>query len=567
MKALLGVMIATLCLTVIPPQAHAAKAGKAGKAAQPAKERLVLMPLRVADDDKKLQGAMETALVEGLQQKYVVFSGEQVAQKAREIFMKESRNTAKRDCDETRCMQNIAESFQAELIATANVTKQDGGYFLALSIQNIFDNKVEYSKTLTCKNCDTFQVVDKLKELSGALAAPPAADNTPTSGAAADPETTLWYEVKTTNTIDEYQTYLTQYPKGKYVDIAKSSIKKMQDEAANEGARKEQQAWQGAEQTGSETGYQGYLNDYPHGKYAWLAQVKIRKLKNDVAEEAAQWQTVQTSEDSKIIQSYLDNYPNGSHVAAAQDKLAAVRKAEANNPKAGAIIRDCPECPEMVVIPIGSFNMGSSKDGTESPAHSVTIREAFALGKTEITQAQWKAVMGNNPSNFKDCGDNCPVEKVSWDDAKEFIQKLSAKTGKQYRLPSEAEWEYACRAGGENEYCGSDKVDSVAWYAKNSRIAWVGGKTTHPVAQKQANSFGLYDMSGNVWEWTEDSWHDNYNGAPDDGSAWLGDGAKRVLHGGSWVDNPYYERSAFRDNYAPAYRSNDLGFRVARTLP
>lgn len=133
---------------------------------QASMERLVLMPLRLGEEDKRLQGAMETALVQGLQQNYIVFAGEQVAQKAREIFLKESRNTAKKECDETRCMQGIAEAFQAELIATANVTKQDGGYFLSLSIQNIFDNKVVYSNSIPCRNCDSFQVVDKLKELS-----------------------------------------------------------------------------------------------------------------------------------------------------------------------------------------------------------------------------------------------------------------------------------------------------------------------------------------------------------------------------------------------------------------
>jgi hypothetical protein len=139
------------------------------KITKPAKaptERLVLMPLRVDEEDKRLLGAMETALVQGLQQNYIVFAGEQVAQKAREIFLKESRNIAKKECDETRCMQGIAEAFQAELIATANVTKQDGGYFLALSIQNIFDNKVVYSNSVPCEGCTTFQVVNKLKELS-----------------------------------------------------------------------------------------------------------------------------------------------------------------------------------------------------------------------------------------------------------------------------------------------------------------------------------------------------------------------------------------------------------------
>ena len=130
------------------------------------KERLVIMPLRVSEEDKSLLGALETALVQGLQQKYEVFSGEQVAQKAREIFLKESRATDKKECDETRCMQGIAEAFQAELIATASIAKQADGYFLALSIQNIFDNKVVYSNSVPCRNCDSFQVVDKLKELS-----------------------------------------------------------------------------------------------------------------------------------------------------------------------------------------------------------------------------------------------------------------------------------------------------------------------------------------------------------------------------------------------------------------
>ena len=156
-------IITALYLIAIPLQADAAKKQKV----QSDKERLVLMPIRVPVDDKNLTGAMETALLEGLQQKYEVFSGEKVAQKAKEIFLKESRNTSRTECDETRCMQNIAEAFQAELIATANVSKQDGGYFLALKIENIFDNKAVYSKSIPCRGCDSFQVIDKLKELSG----------------------------------------------------------------------------------------------------------------------------------------------------------------------------------------------------------------------------------------------------------------------------------------------------------------------------------------------------------------------------------------------------------------
>jgi TPR repeat protein len=163
---LLSVIFSTMTfLIAFPLQSQAESKNKIKKEAS-TKERLVLMPLRVPDEDKNLTGAMQTALVKGLQQKYDVYSGEQVSQKAHEIFMKESRNTARKECDETKCMQNIAMAFQAELIATANVTKQSGSYFLALIIQNIFDNKVVYSESIPCRGCDAAEVVEKLKLLS-----------------------------------------------------------------------------------------------------------------------------------------------------------------------------------------------------------------------------------------------------------------------------------------------------------------------------------------------------------------------------------------------------------------
>jgi formylglycine-generating enzyme required for sulfatase activity len=261
---------------------------------------------------------------------------------------------------------------------------------------------------------------------------------------------------------------------------------------------------------------------------------------------------------------YLLLVPDAPDARAAQDMIYQWEGVVGPEPpKAGTTFRDCPDCPEMVVIPAGSFDMGSNNgDPNEKPVHRVTIGKAFAMGKTEVTQGQWKAIMGNNPSHFDGCGDNCPVENVSRNDAQEFIQRLNSKTGKQYRLPSEAEWEYACRAGGRQEYCGSDNVDSVAW---NDGGIFSG--KTHTVATKQANAWGLYDMSGNVWEWVEDSWHDNYNGAPVDGSAWQGDGAKRVLRGGSWFMEPQFERAANRFRNEPSNRDNNFGFRLASTLP
>jgi TonB family protein len=237
---------------------------------------------------------------------------------------------------------------------------------------------------------------------------------------------------------------------------------------------------------------------------------------------------------------------------------------------------------ELVGLPPGSFMMGSTNgDADQKPVYLTTISRAFYLGKYEVTQAQWQAVMGNNPSSFKNCGGNCPAEQISWDDAQEFLQKLNhMNDGYTYRLPTEGEWEYACRAGTTGDYAGT--LDAMAWYGNNSgrhnvdaaeiwrtdknnylkRIDDNGNKT-HPVGTKQPNAFGLYDMHGNVWEWCQDWYHDNYNGAPADGGAWLGGGEQkgRVVRGGSWIGAGYL-RSADRTRYASDKRLNVIGFRV-----
>jgi formylglycine-generating enzyme required for sulfatase activity len=213
----------------------------------------------------------------------------------------------------------------------------------------------------------------------------------------------------------------------------------------------------------------------------------------------------------------------------------------------------------MVSLRAGQFVMGSH-DGSidEQPVHGVNV-PAFAIGRTEVTHALWRAVMGMNPSGFDACGDRCPVERVSWDEVQTFLAKLSALTGKTYRLPSEAEWEYACRAGVQGQrYCGVGDGDALGWHKGNS------SQQTHPVGDKQPNPWGLVDMSGNVREWVADCWHANYQGAPTDGSAWMGaDCRQHVIRGGSWSNRSLNMRAAMRNFDEPAHKDDILGFRLA----
>ncbi len=215
---------------------------------------------------------------------------------------------------------------------------------------------------------------------------------------------------------------------------------------------------------------------------------------------------------------------------------------------------------DMVWIRPGSFYMGNMSN---QPIHVVDFRQGFYIGKYEITQSQWQSVMGSNPSNFKACGGNCPVEMVSWDDVQEFIKRLNDQNGKYvYRLPSEAEWEFACRAGTTEDYYGP--VNDIGWYGSNS------GGTTHPVGLKLPNNNALYDMSGNVWELTADLIHFNYNDAPNDGRPWVTQTTAKshVIRGGAHFNTPEYLTSArrgWRDPEKPDFPGDHVGFRLAAT--
>ena len=215
---------------------------------------------------------------------------------------------------------------------------------------------------------------------------------------------------------------------------------------------------------------------------------------------------------------------------------------------------------DFVRIPPGKFQMGSKSseaDDDERPRTRVTISRGFYLGKYEVTQGQWEAVMGSNPSWFDECGPNCPVEKVSWEDVQEFIRKLNAAAGgNRYRLPTEAEWEYAARAGTMGDRYGN--LDAIAWYEDNS------GNRTHPVGQKEPNAWGLHDMLGNVREWVGD-WYGPYPGGSVTDPRGPGSGWLRVVRGGSWGSYAGFCRAPHRTNEEPGDLGTLSGFRLLRT--
>ncbi len=307
--------------------------------------------------------------------------------------------------------------------------------------------------------------------------------------------------------------------------------------------------------------------------------------------ETVFWQSIQASDDPDMFEAYLEQYPNGSFAPLARAKVKKLARAQAVSPapapsrpaerrpalastagggfRPGDAFKDCETCPEMVVIPSGRFRMGDLSgggDGDENPVRGIAIDRAFAVGKYEVTQAEYRSVMGGDNSMRK--GARRPVEMVSWNDAKAFVRRLSERTGKQYRLLSEAEWEYVARAGSSTRYWwGETASREYANYGKDEgdggfasgRDRWT---KSSPVGSFAPSRFGVHDMTGNVWEWVEDCYRGRYSDAPAPENC-----KARVRRGGSWYSNPADIRSANRYKSPPGYRSSNLGLRVARTLP
>lgn len=322
--------------------------------------------------------------------------------------------------------------------------------------------------------------------------------------------------------------------------------------------------WDSIKSSSDKADFEEYLRQYPQGRFAGIARNRVRQLT-----------AAATATRPPVA---LASVATAATTATPQPAPAPA------GPRPGQVIQDCPQCPEMVVIPAGRFNMGSPESeperyGDEGPVHAVSVK-AFALAKTELTFAQWDACVadggcqGYRPDDRGWGRGDRPVINVSWDDAQAYVQWLSRKTGQTYRLPSEAEWEYAARAGTRTRFhtgncLSTDQANFDGNYPASGCAKGSYRQKTLPVASLAKNDFGLYDMHGNVGEWVQDCKHLDYTGAPNDGSAWEVNcpGVGRVVRGGSWLSDGRGARSASRSDITPGNRFDALGFRPARTLP
>ncbi len=376
---------------------------------------------------------------------------------------------------------------------------------------------------------------------------------------------------------------------------------------------------------GTQTPRNGKLNDQDLDRGDFIFQVKatvtIRvtappPTSDGQSAEMLFWQSIKDSKDAEDFGDYVAQYPNGAFASLAKRRIAKLeeQKTAALTPpkvtmpspatpavgvyparrKPGEVFQDCATCPEMVVIPPGRFQMGDLNGSgavDERPVHDVRIGYRVAVGKFAVTRGEYAAFVNatgrgtgdgcqyftgrkwerGGSKSWRDTGfsqtDRDPVVCVSWDDAKEYVSWLNRETGQSYRLLSESEWEYVARANSTTKYnWGNDPSGNKA-VCDRCGSQW-DNKRTAPVGSFSANSFGLYDVHGNVWEWVEDCWHDSYSGSPTNGASWISGGKcrQRVVRGGSWSARPKHLRVANRGWSNTDYQSSGLGFRVVRTL-
>ena len=428
----------------------------------------------------------------------------------------------------------------------------------------------------------------------------PAPDDAGVSGrleaARLEAEREFWASVKDSRNPEELQAYLDTYPEGTYAVLARARLDRQAGAPADaETAPQSTATVATAARDDPSTTQPSVPTVEAVEASLGLERAERRQIQLGLAslgydpgpadglfglgtrEAIGRWQSSRGSEAS----GHLDAEAAKLLLAAGREvarKQAAEEAARAAAMRPDKVFRECPECPEMVVVPAGSFTMGSPSseegwDDDEGPQHRVTIAAPFAVGKYEVTFAEWDACVAAGGCNGHVPGDGGwgrgrrPVIYVSWEDAKSYVGWLSRKTGERYRLLSEAEWEYAARAGTRTRYHWGNSIGRNQANCDGCGSRWDDEKTA-PAGSFPANGFSLHDVHGNLKEWVEDCWHDSYAGAPTEGSAWVtgGDCERRVLRGGSWYGIPWYLRSANRDWFSAGYRGLYVGFRVSRTL-
>lgn len=354
--------------------------------------------------------------------------------------------------------------------------------------------------------------------------------------------------------------------------------------------------WDSIKNSNYAADYEAYLKQYPNGRFAALAKTRLERIKAAAPAQAAPAARPEPKAEAR------SEPPKPAPPPAATAKpppapAPATPAATANQPRtrAGGAIsqgtvtppaegapgparpaearagesRDCPQCPVMIGLSPGAFTMGSNtSDPAEKPPHHVNVGHAFAIGKYEVTVEQWNACVdaggcpriATNPPEAK----SAPARDISWDDAQQYVAWLSKSTGKSYRLPTEAEWEYAARAGTSGAFWWGDRMAKGNANCKDCGTPWSDAAPAS-VGSFAANPFGLHDMNGSVWEWVADCWHSSYKNAPTDGRAWDEPACTaRVIRGGSWLEGASYMVSSTRFKYSSSVRQSQNGFRVVR---
>jgi formylglycine-generating enzyme required for sulfatase activity/serine/threonine protein kinase len=395
-----------------------------------------------------------------------------------------------------------------------------------------------------------------------------------------------WLELAAENTVEAYRDYLALFPSGVHQTEAMVRIdeiiemKALAERQRLERERQDNEAWEQAGKTRSIAAMDQYINTWPGGLHIEQAN-RIRRLLQDQADDDRAFTAAKNLNTRDALQAYIDAFPAGTHITAALEHIDLLTL------RPGKMFRDCPECPAMMVVPAGAFTQGSSDDSPfglsmEKPARTVTFDEPFAVSIHEITMEQWDSCFDAQACSLRpeDNGwgrADRPVMMISWNDAQEYVQWINTRTGQQYRLPSESEWEYFARAGEKSEWLGGDVARVCAYgniAGSETGFAWQHPQCqdtlavgTAPVGSFSPNAFGLYDVIGNVSEWTLDCMNLSYLDAPVDGSDWgRGICSSHMTRGGSWVTGSKEIRLPARFNLNNGDRNDFTGFRVIRAI-